>query len=401
MKIIVQKFGGTSVATPATREKVVGKVQEAIAQGYSPIVVVSAMGRRGDPFATDTMIDMLKSVNPNPAPHELDLLMACGEIISSTVMAATLQEKGLKAKALTGGQAGMITDDEYGNAKIRTVEPDNLLELVEQGIIPVVCGFQGVTADHKNVTTLGRGGSDTSAAAFGVAVHADKVEIYTDVDGVMTADPRIVKDAHIIKQISYDEIREMAHQGAKVIHPRAVEIVMRYGVPMVVKSTFSEAPGTLISKEDQPKEMEETDSLEEKHACGVASKNNIAFFSVNLDSSDGADLFDTLAKNGVSIGTMSLQPHSLMFAVYSAAADDEVLKAENCQYTKVENCAKVTVVGSHMGGVPGIMARFINALAKSGIEILQTTDSDNLISAIVREEQVKEAVNALHAAFQQ
>ena len=402
MKIIVQKFGGTSVATPATREKVVGKVQEAIAQGYAPIVVVSAMGRRGDPFATDTMIDMLKSVNPNPAPHELDLLMACGEIISSTVMAATLQERGLKAKALTGGQAGMITDDEYGNAKIRTVEPDNLLELVEQGIIPVVCGFQGVTADHKNVTTLGRGGSDTSAAAFGVAVHADKVEIYTDVDGVMTADPRIVKNAHIIKQISYDEIREMAHQGAKVIHPRAVEIVMRYGVPMVVKSTFSEAPGTLISKEDQPKEMEETDSLEEKHACGVASKNNIAFFSVNLDSSDGADLFDTLAKNGVSIGTMSLQPHSLMFAVYSAADDAEkLLKAETCQYTKVENCAKVTVVGSHMGGVPGIMARFINALAKSGIEILQTTDSDNLISAIVREEQVKEAVNALHAAFQQ
>ena len=398
MKIIVQKFGGTSVATPATREKVVGKVQEAIAQGYSPIVVVSAMGRRGDPFATDTMIDMLKSVNPNPAPHELDLLMACGEIISSTVMAATLQEKGLKAKALTGGQAGMITDDEYGNAKIRTVEPDNLLELVEQGIIPVICGFQGVTADHKNVTTLGRGGSDTSAAAFGVAVHADKVEIYTDVDGVMTADPRIVKDAHIIKQISYDEIREMAHQGAK-----AVEIVMRYGVPMVVKSTFSEAPGTLISKEDQPKEMEETDSLEEKHACGVASKNNIAFFSVNLETNDGAELFDTLAKNGVSIGTMSLQPHSLMFAVYSAAAADaeKVLKAENCKYTKVEDCAKVTVVGSHMGGVPGIMARFINALAKAGIEILQTTDSDNLISAIVRESQVKEAVNALHAAFQQ
>lgn len=212
-----------------------------------------------------------------------------------------------------------------------------------------------------------------------MAVHADKVEIYTDVDGVMTADPRIVKNAHIIKQISYDEIREMAHQGAKVIHPRAVEIVMRYGVPMVVKSTFSEAPGTLISKEDQPKEMEETDSLEEKHACGVASKNNIAFFSVNLDSSDGADLFDTLAKNGVSIGTMSLQPHSLMFAVYSAAADDaeKVLKAENCQYTKVENCAKVTVVGSHMGGVPGIMPGssmpWPNPASKSFKQQIQTT----------------------------
>ncbi len=249
MKIIVQKFGGTSVASPHTRELVVNKVKEAIGNGYSPVVVVSAMGRKGDPFATDTLINMLKSVNPSPEDHEMDLLMACGEIISSAVMAATLQEAGLKSKALTGGQAGMITDNEYGNAKIRKVEPDHLLQLIEQGIIPVICGFQGVTEDHKNITTLGRGGSDTSAAAFGVALKADKVEIYTDVDGVMTADPRVVKDAKIIKQISYDEIREMAHQGAKVIHPRAVEIVMRYGVPMVVKSTFSDAQGTLITKE--------------------------------------------------------------------------------------------------------------------------------------------------------
>ena len=151
MKIIVQKFGGTSVATPQTRQMVVDKVKEAKEEGYAPIVVVSAMGRRGDPFATDTLIDMLKSVNPNPAPHEMDLLMACGEIISSAVMAVTLQKAGLKAKALTGGQAGMVTDERYGNAKIRQVDPDNLLELVEQGIIPVICGFQGVTPDHENI----------------------------------------------------------------------------------------------------------------------------------------------------------------------------------------------------------------------------------------------------------
>ena len=152
-----------------------------------------------------------------------------GKSISSTVMASTLQKEGFKAKALTGGQAGMVTDGNFGNAKIKTVRPKTLKTLVEQGIIPVICGFQGVTDMDGSITTLGRGGSDTSAAAFGVAVDAEKVEIYTDVDGVMTADPRIVSDAKIIKQISYDEIREMAHQGAKVIHPRAVEIVMRYG----------------------------------------------------------------------------------------------------------------------------------------------------------------------------
>lgn len=403
MKIIVQKFGGTSVATPQTRQLVLNKVKEAREQGYSPIVVVSAMGRKGDPFATDTLIDMLKSVNPNPDAHELDLLMACGEIISSTVMAATLQSAGLKAKALTGGQAGMITDDEYGNAKIRKVIPENLYELVEQGIIPVICGFQGITEDAKNITTLGRGGSDTSAAAFGVAVHADKVEIYTDVDGVMTADPRIVKDAHIIDQISYDEIREMAHQGAKVIHPRAVEIVMRYGVPMVVKSTFSDAPGTLIHKENDGN-MEEQDTVKENHLCGIANLMNLTFFQVVLDGKEGhkgSDVFDLLGKAGVSIGSLSFQPQSLGFAVYKAAANDAkaALTQNLFNFTCIPDCGKVTVVGTHMGGVSGIMARFMGALGDAGIKVLQTTDSDNLISAIIPEDQVKAAVNALHKAF--
>jgi aspartate kinase len=404
MKIIVQKFGGTSVATPHTRQLVLKKVKEAIDNGYAPIVVVSAMGRRGDPYATDTLIDMLKSVNDAPDSHELDLMMACGEIISSTVMAATLQKAGLNARALTGGQAGMITDGRYGNARIKTVKAKHLKDLVAEGVIPVICGFQGVTDDNLNITTLGRGGSDTSAAAFGVAVGADKVEIYTDVDGVMTADPRIVSDAKIIKHISYDEIREMAHQGAKVIHPRAVEIVMRYGVPMVVKSTFSDAPGTLITADDQIETIEEQDDVEVNHASGVANLMNLAFFQVSLknkETANGSHLFKALADGGVSIGSFSLQPGSLMFAVYADAAPkaEEILKAEGYTYKLIPNCAKVTVVGSRMGGVPGYMARFVGALTDAGIEILQTTDSDNMIAAIIKDTQVKEAVNALHQAF--
>ena len=403
MKIIVHKFGGTSVATPHTRQLVLKKVQEAVDAGYAPIVVVSAMGRRGDPYATDTLIDMLKSVNPEPDAHELDLMMACGEIISSTVMAATLQKAGLKAMALTGGQAGMVTDGRFGNARIKTVKAKHLKELAADGIIPVVCGFQGVTDDNLNITTLGRGGSDTSAAAFGVAVGAEKVEIYTDVDGIMTADPRIVSDARIIKKISYDEIREMAHQGAKVIHPRAVEIVMRYGVPMVVKSTFSDAPGTLITADDQIETIEEQDDVTSNHASGVAHMLNLAFFQVALagDETNGSHVFTAVAKGGVSIGSFSLQPHSLMFAVYASAAakTEEILKANGYEYKLIPSCAKVTVVGTHMGGVPGVMARFVSALTDAGVQILQTTDSDNLISAIVRENEVKEAVNALHTAF--
>jgi aspartate kinase len=404
MKIIVQKFGGTSVATPQTRQLVLKKVQEALSEGFSPIVVVSAMGRRGDPYATDTLIDMLKSVSPDPEAHEMDLMMACGEIISSTVMAATLQKAGLKAKALTGGQAGMITDGNFGNARIKTVKPQALKALVNEGIIPVICGFQGVTDMDGSITTLGRGGSDTSAAAFGVAVGAEKVEIYTDVDGIMTADPRIVSNAKIIKKISYEEIREMAHQGAKVIHPRAVEIVMRYGVPMVVKSTFSDAPGTLITAYDQIETIEDQDYVESNHASGVANLQGLSFFQVDLThdvSHNGSRLFDVLAKNGVSIGSLSFQPRSLMFAVYKSGAPkaETVLKKEGFTYKLIENCAKVTVVGNHMGGTPGIMARFVGALTDSGVEILQTTDSDNLVSAIVFEKDVKTAVNALHSAF--
>lgn len=404
MKIIVQKFGGTSVATPEAREAVVKKVTEAISNGYAPVVVVSAMGRKGQPYATDTLIGVLKEANANVASHEMDLLMACGEIISSTVMAATLQAKGIKAKALTGGQAGMVTDDHFGEAKIKNIKTGYLISLIEEDIVPVICGFQGETEETFDITTLGRGGSDTSAAAFGAALKADKVEIYTDVDGIMTADPRIVGDAKIMNQISYGEICEMAHQGAKVIHPRAVEIAMHHSTPLVVKSTFSEAPGTLISASSYADGMESAGTKNSTVASGVAHLTGISLFSINMDESkpDNAKvLFDTLAKNGISIGSMSLQPHSIMFAVYTPAAAKtiEVLKTQGYEYGYEEECAKVSVVGAGMGGVPGVMATFVAALTNKNIQILQTTDSITTISAIIKEKDIKEAVNALHSDF--
>lgn len=198
MKILVQKFGGTSVSTPERREMATSKVIEAVKNGFSVVVVVSAMGRNGDPYATDTLINMVKSIDSNISKRELDLLMNCGEIISSVTFAATLSKKGYKAKVFTGGQAGIITDDNFGNAEIIKVEPTRLLESLKEGIIPVVAGFQGIT-EEGDLTTLGRGGSDTTAALLGEALKASAVEIYTDVDGIMTADPRIVSKAHILK----------------------------------------------------------------------------------------------------------------------------------------------------------------------------------------------------------
>ena len=249
MKIIVQKFGGTSVASEEARIAVKDKVQQAIRNGFAPVVVVSAMGRKGAPYATDTLIDTLKEANISVNVREMDMLMCCGEIISSCVMAATLQKYGINAMALTGGQAGIITDSQFGAARIKNIKVSYLMRLLESGIIPVVCGFQGMTENNFKFTTLGRGGSDTSAAALGAALKADCVEIYTDVEGIMTADPRLVKEANILEQISYAEVCQMAYNGAKVIHPRAVEIAMGSNIPMYVKSTFSDAPGTLITSE--------------------------------------------------------------------------------------------------------------------------------------------------------
>ena len=252
MKIKVMKFGGTSLRTPESRMQAALRVISAVEQGFSPVVVVSAIGRRGEPYATDTLVSFVKEIDPNVEPdaREMDLLMSCGEILSSVVFAHTLKTLGHSAMALRGGQAGIRTDGEYGNARILEVNPLGLFEALKRGYIPVVCGFQGVWVQGglpgAELTTLGRGGSDTTATAVGAALGADAVEIFTDVDGVKTADPDFVPDAPTLAKVTYDEVAELAHLGARVLHPRATEIAMRYRVPLWVKNTFCEHEGTEI-----------------------------------------------------------------------------------------------------------------------------------------------------------
>ena len=400
MKIIVQKFGGTSVATAEAREAAKSKVLEAIKAGFTPAVVVSAMGRKGEPYATDSLIDLIKKENTAVDLSDLDTIMCCGELISAAVMAASLQKDGLRAAALTGGQAGILTDSNFGDARIKDINPDNLLRYMNSGIIPVVCGFQGVSPDGR-FTTLGRGGSDTTAAALGVALEADCVEIYTDVEGIMTADPRVVSDANILNCVSYGDVCQMAHQGAKVIHARAVEIAMEKEIPIVVKSTFSDAPGTLICTEDV---VDKNSSVPGRIISSVAYLRDLAQFKVRFAGNDvdcAHRLYDDLAKNGISVGCLNLQPELTMFSVFMFDVErtNKLLADSGYEFELHSDCAKVSIVGSGMRGVPGIMATFVAALAEKGIMILQTVDSDTTISAIINQEHLNDAVTALHDAF--
>ncbi|VBB08031.1 aspartokinase signature [Lucifera butyrica] len=402
MRIIVQKFGGTSVASPEKRAMVLGKIEKAREQGFYPVVVVSAMGRKGEPYATDTLLGLTKSVYKNIAVRELDQIMYCGEIISAVVMTATLQNAGLEAVMLTGGQAGIITDDNFTSARILKVDPTRLITLLKMRKVPIVCGFQGMTADGE-FTTLGRGGSDTTASALGAALNAELVEIYTDVDGIMTADPRIVNNAKILDCISYGEVCQLAHQGAKVIHPRAVEIAMQKNIPLVVKSTFSDTPGTLIT--NIAKEDTRGNAVADRVATGVTYVNGLAQIKIEIvtDQSYNASskVFRAMADAGISVDLINVHPGQIMFTVSEEIAEKAGTRIQDLGYKAgiLYNCAKVSVVGGGMREVPGVMATFVEALSANNITILQTVDSHTSISVLIHKEDVEDAVTALHAKF--
>jgi aspartate kinase len=402
MRIIVQKFGGTSVATTEARQLVVKKVQEAIDKGLSPVVVVSAMGRHGDPYATDTLLSLLQSVNSQTAKREVDSLLCCGEMISAAVMTGTLQSAGIDAMMLTGGQAGVITDNHFTKARILKIDATRMFHLLKMNRIPLVCGFQGATVDG-DFTTLGRGGSDTTAAALGAALNAETVEIYTDVDGIMTADPRIVTNARILTCISYSEVCQLAYQGAKVIHPRAVEIAMQNNIPIVVKSTFSDAPGTLITNTSS--ENSETVFVRDCIATGVTYLANIVQIAITVESTAShqaaSQIFRAMANNDISVDLINVYPSQIMFTVnadVAVLAQEKLIKL-GFDAVLLSDCAKVSVVGGGMREVPGVMASFVDALTCSHVEILQTVDSHTSISALIHQRDVKTAMLSLHERF--
>ena len=393
MKILVQKFGGTSVSTKEKRKLVASKVINAKAKGYFPVVVVSAMGRKGEPYATDTLLSQIDDDFKGANPLATDLLMSCGEIISTVIMCNELNNNKVDTVPLTGGQAGIITDSSYTNAAILNVDTKRILSILKSGKVPVVAGFQGMD-DKGYVTTIGRGGSDVTAALLGAALKAVEVRIYTDVDGIMTADPRIVSEATLIKKISYDEIFQFADQGAKVIHPRAVEICKKYNIPLVIKNTMNECDGTVISNF----ESEDDNNI----ITGITHMNNRVQIKVtkNLGSSYD-DLFDILAENFISIDLINVFPKEKIFTIDEKdfTKFTNLIKELNVSYSFVKECSKLAIIGSKMRGIPGVMARILKALTKQKIEVLQTADSHMTIWCLVETKDAQKAIIALHREF--
>ncbi len=402
MRVVVQKFGGTSVREAAQRRLVVDWVSTAIQNGFRPVVVVSAMGRRGDPYATDTLLGLLSAL-PHSPEVETDLLVSCGELISAVVMAGHLREHGLDPEVMTGGQAGILTDSRHGDAQIIKLEPDRLKASLESGRVPVVAGFQGV-GDDGLVTTLGRGGSDTTAVALGAALGADVVEIFTDVDGIKTADPRIVPEARTIREMDYQEVFQLANLGARVIHPRAVELARQFSVPVRIRSTFSSAAGTLVGPGRRV--LDSWGHRDPDHAVtGVTQLRDLIQFQVKRPETVGNRwvyrLFDLLGKRGVSVDLINLFTDHVFFCVAVPVRPivEGALTELDFPYAVFDDRAKVSVVGSAIEGLPGVVGRVMEALAREGIDVLQSADSHATITLLLEKKDMEPAVRALHQQF--
>ncbi len=420
--VVVMKFGGTSLATPPARAQAAARVHERVAEGHAVVVVVSAMGRAGDPYATDTLLALVRDLPRIPA-REVDALLACGEEISAAVFAGLLRQQGLAAVSLRGFQAGIITEDRHRDAEIREIRPAGVLERLAQGEVVVVAGFQGVT-EGGEVTTLGRGGSDTTAVALGAALRACRVEIFTDVDGVLSADPRVVTGARQVPEVTYHESAELAFKGAQVLHPRAAERARASRVPVEIRNTFSSAAGTWLVP-DEGRWSAEGDLP--PRTTAVTSAGGIAQVRVSTGTTRSARagaaanaaaasdagvagdaaltlqerLLGSIAARRISIDMISIGPDRLAFTVPCArVAEVEAALAELGLPADIDRgCAKVTLVGGGIHGIPGVMHRIVRALARAGIGILQTVDSNMIISVLVAAERERGAVQAIHAEF--
>jgi aspartate kinase len=399
--VIVQKYGGTSVGTAARIRRVSRRIAATVRRGEQVVVVVSAMGH-----TTDRMIALAQSVNPEPPARELDMLVANGETITAPLVAMCLEGMGVAAISLSGLQAGVRTSAQHSRARIQDINPSRILEALREGKVPVVAGFQGVT-ERLEITTLGRGGSDTTAVALAAALKADSCEIYTDVDGIFTADPKVVRNARKLTYIRYDEMLELAAVGARVMHPRAVEIGELYGVPIHVRSSFHDGVGTMI--------VAQVPMEERQRVRGIAQETNVAKITV-LGVADrpgvAAAIFEPLGKAGISVDlivqnigrsghtdlTFSVAESDLKAAVKLVKAAIKNVGARSV--SSAGGIAKLSIVGTGMLGTPGIAGTMFRALADAGINIEMISTSEIRITCLVARDQVEKGVRILHKTFE-
>ncbi|MCM8815865.1 MAG: aspartate kinase [Candidatus Omnitrophica bacterium] len=399
MAIIVQKYGGSSVADIEKIKKVAEKVVNCHKNGNKVVVVVSAMGK-----TTDNLINLAKQITSNPPTKEMDLLLSTGELVSVALLCIAIENLGFEAEGLPGFLAGIKTDNTHTKAKIRTVDTTRIIEELKKGKIVVVAGFQGISAEDS-ITTLGRGGSDLTAIAIAGAIKAEICEIYTDVPGVFTADPNIVPDARIIPVISYKEMLEMASAGAKVMQSRAVEFAQKYHIPFLVKSTFVDDGGTMVT---------EVDFKEGAVVSSVALDENqakITFFNVPDRPGVAAKIFGKLGEASINVDVIvqNVSTHGytdLSFTVNISEFEKafeiakKLGKELKCKdVTSDTNIAKITVIGLGMMNHPGVAARMFKALADSGVNIEMISTSEIKISCIIKKEEGQKALKAVHKEF--
>ena len=403
MSLVVHKYGGSSVADAGMIQNVARRIAEVRKQGTGVVAVVSAMGD-----STDDLLELAHSVSDQPHPRELDLLLSTGELVSCTLLTMALADLGQEAVSLTGSQAGIHTDTSHGRARIYSVDTARIQKELQEGRIVVVAGFQGIT-ESEDITTLGRGGSDTTAVALAAALEADRCEVYTDVDGIYTADPRIVPEARKLSEISYDEMLELANYGAKM-HPRSIELGAVYNVPIYVASSFNDTPGTLIHGEADRGDMEHRIK-----ATGIAITRNVAKITVrSVPDRPGvaAALFEPLAQSGISVDTIVQNTSEDRTTDISFTVSGDDLKAALAKVEELTSVigfgtlisepglAAVSVVGSGMQHTPGYASRMFRVLADGSVNIDMITTSEIRISCIISEDQAEDAVRLLHRGFQ-
>ncbi|MEW6163170.1 MAG: aspartate kinase [Nitrospirota bacterium] len=399
--LIVQKYGGTSVANVERIKAVAKRVVQAAKEGHRLVVVISAMAGE-----TDKLINLAHQVSPNPSERELDMLLSSGERITSALTVMAIEDLGYRARSLTGRQAGIITDAVHTKASIEMIRGDRMRKVLDDGYIAVVAGFQGITED-EDVTTLGRGGSDLSAVAIASALNANLCEIYTDVDGVYTTDPYIVPEARKLDKVSYEEMMELASLGAKVLQTRSVEFAMKYGVPVVVRSSFNENPGTLVTKEDE--------DMGKVTVSGVAyDKNQAKITIMGVPDRPGiaAKLFKGIADANIVVDMIVQNVSSdgkatdISFTVPKTDSKkalkltEEISKELNARGVNLkEDIAKVSIVGVGMRTHSGVAAKMFETLAKDGINIMMISTSEIKVSCVIEEKYTELAVRVLHDAF--
>jgi len=407
VSLIVQKYGGSSVADAESIKRVARRIVAAKQAGNDVVVAVSAMGD-----TTDELIDLAHEVSPKPDPREFDMLVTTGERVSMALLAMAIKALGHDARSYTGSQAGMITDATHGDARIVDVTPVRVREALDEGAIAIVAGFQGFNRDSRDITTLGRGGSDTTAVALAAALDADLCEIYSDVDGVFTADPRVVPKAHKLHHVSSEEMLELAGSGAKVLHIRAVEYARRQGVTLHVRSSFSDNEGTIVYNPDRAEEFE----VEEPMIAGVAhdlSQAKITIAGVPDVPGKAAEIFTLVAEQGANIDMIvqnvsevgtGVTDISFTLPKNSAGPVLDVLRAasDSIGYGDLrldDNIGKISLVGSGMRTNSGVSAQLFTALKDAGINIDMISTSEIRISIIVRADIVTEATRVVHTAF--